>query len=328
MLSIFRTNQLLASILLTFYIVLVRISVWFVPENWEPSGYGPLSAWVYQWIGHSGTTPNLVAIVLLLLQATFLNYIISEHRLADTVSLFPGLFYVLASSLLPELLHLSPLLMANTFLLLSINEIFATYKKTDCADRIYNIGFWIGIAVLFYPAYLVFLILAFSGLNILRAFKFKERLMVLTGLLTPFLLLSAYAFWQRQLMDFLQSLKDGLGFLDFTPSPAFPTYRSLAVFAILILVVLFSYRSYQYKQVIEVQRKINILFWALLASAFSLLIQANIQIDLLLITTIPIGVMLSINFIRMPTRMAEVIHLLILAGALALQFWGWLTPGS
>ena len=65
-----------------------------------------------------------------------------------------------------------------------------------------------------------------------------------------------------------------------------------------------------------------------IASAFSLLIQADIQLDLLLITTIPIGVMLSINFIKMPTRMAEVIHLLILAGVLALQFWDWFMPGG
>ncbi len=324
MLAIFRTNQLFASILLTFYIVLVRISVWFIPESWEPSGFGPIAAWVYNWIGSSGQTPRLAAIGLLLLQASFLNYIVSEHRLASSVSLFPGLFYVLACSALPEFLHLSPVLMANTFLIVALNEIFASSKKIDCADRIYNIGFWAGLAALFYPAYLVFLILGIAGLNILRAFKFKERLMVLAGLLTPYILLTAYAFWQRRLPDYLQSLWEGFGFLDFAPAQAWAAYRSLAIFAILILIVLFSYRAYQFKQVIQVQRKINILYWALFASAFSLLIQADIQLDLLLITAVPIGIMLSFNFINMPPRMAEVIHLLILAGILALQFSGWL----
>lgn len=317
----------MASILLVFYIGLVRISVWFMPESWEPSGYGPFAGWVYNWIGSSGLTPNLVAMVLLLLQAAFLNYIISEHRLADAVSLFPGLFYILVSSMLPEFLHLSPALIANTFLIIVINEIFAAYKKVDCADRIYNIGFWTGIAALFYPAYLVFLVVGFAGLNILRAFKLQERLMVLTGLLTPYLLMAAYAFWQGELMDSLQRLADGFGVLDFSPTPGWAAYRSLAVFGILALVVLFSYRSYQFKQVIQVQRKVNIFYWVLLASSLSLLIQADIQISLLLITTVPIGVMLSFNFIKMPPRMAEVIHLLILVGVLALQFKEWLAPG-
>ena len=326
-LAIFRTNQLLASILLVFYIALVRVSVWLVPATWEPSGYGPLSEWVYSRIGYAGPTADIVAMAILLAHAFFLNYLISEHRLASAVSLFPGLFYILVSSMLPEFLHLSPLLMANTFFIIVLAEIFATYKNVECSARIFNIGFWAGVGSLFYPSYLFLFILGFVGLNILRAFKIRERLMVLTGLVTPYLLLSAYYFWTGQFFTFWQErLPSSIAFLDFVPTPNWLFLRSLAIFIILILVVLFSYRSYIVKQTMQVQRKLNILFWGLLTTSFSLLIQADIEIGHLLVTAVPLGIMLSFNFIRMPNRMAEVIHLLIVVIVLFLQFSDWLMP--
>ncbi|MCB0546340.1 MAG: hypothetical protein KDD19_02075 [Phaeodactylibacter sp.] len=313
--------------LLVFYIALVRVSVWLVPSQWEPSGYGPFAEWVYNQVGYAGQTADIVAMALLLGQAFFLNYFISEHRLASEVSLFPGVFYVLASSLLPEFLHLSPLLMANTFFLIVLAEIFATYKKVDCADRIFNIGFWAGVGSLFYPSYLFLFIVGFVGLNILRAFKFRERLMVLTGMLAPYILVSTYYFWTGDFFTaWMERLLSSFAFLDFIPTPNWLVYRSLAIFAVLILVVLFSYRSFLLKQTMQVQRKINILYWSLLATALTLLIQPEIEIGHLMVTVVPIGTMLSFNFIRMPGRMAEVIHLLILVIVLFLQFRDWLLP--
>lgn len=325
-LAIFRTNQIFASVLLAFYILLARASVWVAPSKWEPSGYGPLAEWIYGWIGSSGQTADIAAMALLLAQAFYLNFFISEHRLASEVSLFPGLFYILASSILPEFLHLSPLLMANTFFLIVLAEIYATFKKTDCADRIFNIGFWTGVGSLFYPSYLFLFVLGFVGLNILKGFKLRERLMMLTGLVTPYLLISVHLFWRDEFFDFwVERAPAGFAFLDFVPAPVWQVYRDLAIFGILILVVLFSYRSYIFKQTMQVQRKINILFWGLLTTALSLLIQSDIEIGHLLITAPPLGIMLSFNFIRMPGRMAEVIHLLILAIVLFLQFREWLT---
>lgn len=327
MLAIFRTNQLFASVLLALYILLVRGSVLVAPSDWMPSGYGPLAEWVYNWIGYAGRTADLAAMALLLLQASYLNFFISEYRLASEVSLFPGLFYILVSSMLPEFLHLSPLLMANTFFIIVIAEIFATFKKADCADHIFNIGFWTGVGSLFYPSYLFLFVLGFVGLNILRAFIFRERLMMLVGLITPYILLSAYFIWKDEFWSFwLERIPGSFAFLDFKPVPLWLAYRSLAIFAILILVVLFSYRSYLHKQTMQVQRKVNILFWSLLVTVLSLLMQPDIEIGHLLATAVPLGIMLSFNFVRMPSRMAEVIHLLILAIVFFLQFREWLAP--
>jgi len=327
-LTLFRTNQLFASVLLVFYIALLRASAFVIPFSTEPLGAGLFAEWVYVWIGHEGLTPSIVAMALLLIQGTYLNVLVSEHRLASEVSLFPGLFYVFACSVLPEFHYLSPVLMANTFYIVVLGEVYGTYRRAEVSGRIFNIGFWTGIGSLFYPSFVLFLLFGFVGLNIFRAFRFRERLMMIIGLLVPYFLVGTYYFWMDQLPFFMQAVGSGFEALDFVPAPATWVYRSLGVMAILLLVVLFSHRSYLLKQIIEVQRKINLIYWGLLISASTILIQAGIQLDHLMILAVPLGTLLSFNFIRMPARQAEVLHLLMLALALGLQFLPMIFPGS
>ncbi len=326
MLTLFRTNQLFASILLLLYIALLRASAFVVPITTEVRGAGLFSQWVYDWIGVDGTVPGIVAMVLLLLQGFYLNVLVAEHRLASEITLFPGLFYVYACSFLPEFHYLSPLLLANTFYIIVLGEIYSTYKRIDCAGSIFNIGFWSAVGALFYPAYVFLLLFGFVSLNILRAFRTRERLMMVVGFIVPFFLLGTWYFWIDKLPFYLQYLQSGFQFIDFEAVHASWVYRSLGLSIVLLLIVLFSHRTYMLKQNIETQRKINIIFWGLLTSAFTLLYQADIQLDHLLILALPLGTLLSLNFVRMRPRLAEVIHLLMLAIALGLQYMPVLFP--
>lgn len=317
----------MASLLLALYILLLRGSAFVVPISALPEGMGPLANWVYAWIGHSGDVPNITAMVLLLLQAFYLNILVSEHRLATEVSLFPGLFYILVCSLLPAFHYLSPALMANTFFLIVLGEAFSASKKLSAAGEIFNMGFWAAVGALFCPSYLLLGLLAFVTLNILRAFKFSERLMVIIGMFIPYFLLGTYAFWKGQYGDYLAEVKSGFQLLDFVPTPYINVYIGLGIMGVLVLVSLFSYRNHLLKQNIDVQRKINIVYWGLLiVAAPSFIIQAGLQIDHLLILAPPLGLLLSLNFIRMPARTAEVLHLLIVLLALGLQFAPVLFP--
>ncbi|TXB61578.1 hypothetical protein [Phaeodactylibacter luteus] len=310
----------MASLLLGLYILLVRSSVFWVPFEGSPHGAGPFSAWLYEWIGHNTLPAQLLAMALLLAQGFYLNIIVSENRLAAEVSLFPGVFYVLLASLLPEFVYLSPLLLGNTFYLIVLGEVFNSYKKTEAAGDIFNIGFWTGAGALFYPSFLALLLVGFVGLNILRAFKIRERLMALAGLFVPFFLTGTWLFWDGGYPEYAQQVKSGFAWLDFSPAPVIAAYRSLGIMAVLILVLIVSYRSYLLKQSIDVQRKISIVFWGLLLSALTVFFQADIGLEHLLILTLPAGLLLSLNFIRLPRQTAEVLHLLLLALALALQF--------
>ncbi len=328
MLSIFRSNQLLLSLLLLFYAGLLHLSVYWNGTPWEPAQYGLFSELVYQWVGKSGWLSQAITVVLLSIHGTMLNGLNFTHRLIDEVNLFPGLFYVLIACLLPEFLYLSPLHLANTFYLLALIDLMAIYNRPRSAGLIFNAGLWIGIGSLFYFSWFIFILLALIALNILRAFDIRERLMVLVGVLVPYILTALFFFWFDLLDYFLdRQFRLSYAWFDFRPALPLPaTYFKLGVFAVLLLVVLFSHNRYLFKKTIQVQKKINLLFWGLLCSGLTLLFQPAIQLDHLLMLAPPLGLLLAINFTRLNRNWSELLHLLLLMIAFALQFQYFLLP--
>ena len=150
--------------------------------------------------------------------------------------------------------------------------------------------------------------------------------MAITGLIIPVFLGGVWSYWNDEYSTYLTSITDSFTWLSYIPTTPGHVYQALGIMSGLVLVVLFSHRSYMLKQNIEVQRKINIVFWCLLIFTLSLFFQSSIQLDHLLVLTVPLGLLVSLNFIRMPGRMAEVLHLLLLVIALALQFQPMIFP--
>ncbi len=327
MLSLFRTNQLLLGILLLFYIGFLRIGAFTTPGDWHPEGFGILSRKIYEAIGAVGAVPDIVASILIFTHAFAINIIVANHRLADSVSLFPGLFYALICCALPEFLHLSPLHLANTFFLISLSELLKVYKKPDCPDNIFNVGFWTSVGSLFYPSYLIFVPFGLAGLNALRAYNLREWLMLIVGAIVPYLLLSVVFFWMDALPELIQmQFIQNFAFLNFKYYDDPTVYFKIIFVDAFLLVAIFSYSLYMYKKVMPVQKKIGTLYQALLFGGLTLLFQADIQLDHLLVLAIPLGIMLSFNFQSITPRWAETLHLIIIAVALFFQYQQFLLP--
>jgi len=193
-LALFRTNQFVANILLLLYAVVVRGSVFIHSETVALSQPGIFSKLLYQWLPPNSIEGFAVATILVFIQAVILNIAVGKNRIANEISLLPGMFYVLLSSAFSEFLYLSPLILANTFYIIVLMELFSTYRKYSAAGAIFNIGLWAGVASLFYGSYLFLFILGMAGLAILRSFKLKEQLMAISGLLVPYILTGTYFF--------------------------------------------------------------------------------------------------------------------------------------
>ncbi len=282
---------------------------------------GILSKWVYEWIGYQGWIPDLLALLLIFVQGIMINAIVFQFRMSQEINLFPGLFYILIGSLIPDFYHLSPPLMANTFYILAIWGLFGTYKVHSCADRIFNIGMWISIASLFYFSYLLFIFLAIVGLNILRAFRLKERLMVLVGAIIPYFYMGFYFFWYDKLDQLYQvQFLSNFAFLDFHFTRSLNLYVGGGAYLLFILIVMLGYGQYTSKKQIQVQKKMNILFWAMLISALSILIQADIRLEHLLILNVPLGIFIAESVTLMTRRTAESIHWIIIIGLVFLHY--------
>jgi len=319
-LSLFRTNQLVANALLIFYILLLRFSSFIVPLELHPGQAGLLGENLLSIVPPEGTLSAVLSIILIFLQALLINVISARYRIARSVSLFPGVFYVLLCSCFSDFLYLSPVLMANTFLILALYELLGSYKKYYSNGRIYNAGLWIGVTTLFYFSSIIFLGAVFMGFVILRAFKLKEQIGLLLGFITPFWLAGIYYFVNDNLSDFWLRSFGNIGFFDFSISNGWVSYVQVGTFVVFILVAVFSYRTYTYKVSIQAQKFVDVFFWVLAFSLGTLLVQSNLQADHLLFLAVPLSFMIGMTFLYMNKRLAEAVHFLFLAGILLLQF--------
>lgn len=298
------------------------MAYFIVPYEWDLKSMGVLSKYVYEWVEPTGFVAGIIAILLLCFQAAILNFVVMEYRMANDITLFPGLFYILFCSLIPEFLYLSPVLLGNTFAIIALYQLMETYKKYSCADNIYNIGFWTGVASMFYFSNIIYLIIAWIGLNILRAFKLNERIILLTGFFSPYLLAFAYYYWNNQGAYFLESqILRNISFWDFAQTEHLVVYLSLGIFALLLLLVIFNARSYDMKKNIRVHKNHNILYVSIFALALTLLFQAQVGVEHLLLLCIAFGIFLSYNFSDMSSRVAESIHLILFTLVLFWQYF-------
>jgi len=321
-LGFFRTNQLAANLFLIVYVLILRAAGLFAVQEWEPGSSGILSQLVYGWTGVQGWIPDLVALVLVLLQALLLNVLSARFRISREVTMFPGVFYILLMSTLPDFLHLSPILMGNTFLILALSNLFKSYKKSSTADSIFNVGFWIGVAGLFYFSNFVFLLLAIIGLATMRNLRFNELLMVLVGGIVPLFLGGALAYAFGDWGSFYQTtFLEHRGFLSFEKITHWRSYVPLVLFGILTILSFLSFSIYSQKQSIQAQKSIQVLYYFIIIAALTIFIQRGIRLEQLLLLAIPLSLMLPLNFLNFKKKeIGSGLHLVWLIGVLFLQY--------
>ena len=127
MLSLFRTNQSIANFFLVFYAAIYRTTPFiFGSQEWSQHS-GILSESFIALVGN-GAFSHVLALILVCVQAILINIAVASYRITNEVSLFPGLFYILLTSSIPEFQGLSVPLLANTLYILALMELFKTHK--------------------------------------------------------------------------------------------------------------------------------------------------------------------------------------------------------
>jgi hypothetical protein len=326
-LSIFRTNQLIYSILLLLYAVLLHTSDLISHQSWSPVDSGLLYDLLTSRVDVNGIYGILLSIALITIQATMINYIVLENRVGEDQNLFAGLFFILVSSVSPMLLHLSPAMLANTFIIMAISQLMNINKKYSAAEPIFNAGFLIGVAALVFPVYIIFVVLAIAAVGIMRGNQIRELLALTTGLLIPYFLAYAILFLTDQPYQ-LKIFFDGIGLSKTIASHGnhFESMATFVFYTLTIIVIIGHITRLMGRKNIQIQKKLSIIFWALLTGGLGLLISSSLYTDLWVLITIPAGILLGSVFSTLPGRWAESLHLLVLAAVLIIQYKPYLLP--
>lgn len=329
MLSLFRTNQILSTVFVLFFAALMLAAPVFLQLRYQAEEYGIFYHYFNQIINGSTTTALLISLFFLFIGAFTANHIDRNFRLSRDINMMPGLFYVLLSCTAPTVSLFSPIYAANFCLLITLHELMDTFKKNSVADRVFNAGFFLALASFFYPSYLIFILLIFTGLNVMRGFDLRERLMAVSGVLVPYVLMAVITFWFNHFelfwkLQFIQAF----ALLDLENTPfTIGTLLVFAVFGLLLLVLIFQQGDLTGKRVIQSQKRINLLYWALLIATLSVPIQAKVQLQHLAILAPGAGILAGMLFSSMSRNWAEFLHLVWFALVMILKYQAFIFPG-
>ena len=299
-----------------FYLLFLRGLSLISPEYfaWEVHSSGFMSHAILDVVNaQSMWVEELLTIMLLLFQAMFITISLRRHRLVSDDILIPGALYLLVAHCIPAFHEMSPMLLANTFLLVALDQLISSYRNQQCADHLFNVGLWIAVASFCHFSYISFLLLGFFGLSSLRLFRLNELLMIISGALVAYFLACVYWFWYDGLETLIQTqFTDNLGFLSFVKNLSnLDVYVALGISVALVVSAIMGYSSLMRRQGIPFQKRIGIFYFVLLIAPTFLLFQANIDLSNLLILSVPLGVVLGMIIKNMNKTSAEIFHLFL-----------------
>lgn len=260
MLSLFRRNHFFRSFLLLFYIGLLKLPMFFYPQ-FSAHPQGVFSVWVLEHLT-SQTGQLLLAIALVFFQSVFLNNLIIRNRMMREQNLIPGVIYALLTSLIPETSGLTPALMGMSFVLIALHFLFQMYKLPEFSGSVFQTGFWITVAGLFYFPYFAFLVFLLIGQSIVKYVKPLDVPRILLGMIVPFILIFYYYVWQNRMGDFFNEvIGQHASFMNWHWESDFNHYARYAYILILIIGSLFNYNNYVKKKNVQAIHKIDVLVW-------------------------------------------------------------------
>lgn len=192
--SIFKKNYFAQFILL----IVLPILLWLVafvnpPQVFvNPKADMPLYDALIYILPQQGFLSVFIAFLLVVAQGFLVNYIFTSYQLTRKTSYFPAFIYILLMSSDYRVMTMSSLLLANTFLLLTIISFLKCYNKNEGLDEIFLSTFLLAIASLFYAPLVLMMLWIWIGLFNFKIYKWRSFFVSIFGFLTPFVVLMVY----------------------------------------------------------------------------------------------------------------------------------------
>jgi len=145
----------------------------------------------------------LLSFIILFIQAIYLNQILIKHELISRNTFLTAFVYFVLMSHSLALQHLYPSLIASIFILIAIDALLDIELKAEFYRLSFRAGFNIGLASLFYFPSAVLLLFIWAVLFIYRIPNWRTWVIPIIGILTPYLFLFTYYFWNDTALDYL-----------------------------------------------------------------------------------------------------------------------------
>lgn len=141
---------------------------------------------------------SLIAFILNFGQALLFNRICNAQKMMAKPSYLPAMAFILVTSLFIEWNQFSAPLLINAFLIWIFYRIVILYNVPRAGSVIFNIGLLLGIITMLYTPAIVFILLIWFTLFIMRPFRIQEWVIALLGVTTPYYFLALILFFSNE----------------------------------------------------------------------------------------------------------------------------------
>lgn len=137
---------------------------------------------------------SILALLFIITQAFYVNSLVNRYKLFEERTFMPAYIFILLLSLYLDMQKLHPALLANFFLLFSINHLLASIKNRHTLHNIFYASLLIAIGSLFYLQTMIFLLLVWITIVFLKRSSFREFLISIFAAALPYILEWAFYF--------------------------------------------------------------------------------------------------------------------------------------
>ena len=263
---------------------------------------------------------SFLAFALLFSQAALFNRICNTQKMLAKPTYLPAMSYILITSLLPEWSLFSAPMLINSMLVWIYYRMTLLYNSTKAASAIFNIGVAMGLVTLFYQPAVLFVLLIWFSLYIMRPFVIREWLIGLVGFTTPYYFLGIILYltgqwnWKKVIPTIHFSL------------PAMPSSIFITISIVLLVLPFIIGGVYAQnnlsKMLIQVRKNWSLLLLLLIVSTCILLLDGGDNYVNWALCAIPLSAFHAAAYFYPPNKIFPlVVHWNIFAYAIYLNYW-------
>ncbi len=238
-------------------------------------------------------------------QVLYLNFMLNRHEVLYKNSFLPALIFTLFISSTPQLMQFHPVIIVNFIVIFILDRIFYLYKSNSNFSRLFDCGLLAGISALIYFPCIILLPMMLATLWVLRPFRLKEWLIVISVFLLPFFYASIYYFWNHTLQEFWITYMNhfGISNLSFEINRSLPLML-LSIFSVVIFLLSSSKLIFNYRKNTIRTRSYQQVFFIYFLFGFGWLLFSNrIQLIQFTFMIIPMVIFCSYYFLSAKRRM-------------------------
>ncbi len=328
MLSFFKSNNPGVTAFYIAYLVVFRLCFVFAPvdpayvfTHSEPFSHLFFAMLQSPLQSHKWLSPVLAGLICFI-QALLINDIVNENKVHARKNYLAGLLFIIISSFFKESLLLSPALLSLTFVILSVRRMFSLIKKEKAFGDVFDVGFLIAIAGLFYFPATLFILFAYIGVGTMRPFSYRDWIIILLGVLSPYMVVFTGFFWYDKAPAMFSELANAhdhtwLNGLVLRPED-WILFGALFMLTAASLVLL---PGALYSSLIQVRKFSTALITLLLLIGVSFTMQQTAHLSHWVLLSLPLAIIFSMVVMQIKNKwVSEVMHLILILLVLGGQY--------